>query len=75
MVKHILSTYEMALGQAMNFKKFSILFFSNVSLVSEILDVVPLDHGKYLGLPSLISKSYKNFFSYLKDRDWKWISD
>ena len=28
---------------------------------------LPLDTGKYLGLPSLIGKRKKHIFSYLKD--------
>ena len=32
-----------------------------------------MDHGKYLGLPSLIGKNKKDVFSFIKDKAWQWI--
>lgn len=73
-IKHIVSTYEATLGQAINFNKSSIFFSTNVTY--DIMDVIcrilevhsPLDHDRYLGLPSLIGRSEKAIFSYLKER-------
>lgn len=80
-VKYIMGTYEITFEQAANFQKSDIFFrmtdiffSSNTShslknIVCNILEVsTPLDHGEYLGLPSLIGWSKKQVFSFLKDR-------
>lgn len=64
-MRDILRTYERAFGEAVNFQKSKIFFSANISLslkttVCNILEVnTPLDHGRYLGLPSLIGRSKK----------------
>ncbi|KAJ9176911.1 hypothetical protein P3X46_012174 [Hevea brasiliensis] len=66
-VKNILAAYKNAYGLVINFQKYEIFFSVNCSakIKHEISDILlvrsPLDHGKYLGLPSLV------------DRLWKWI--
>ena len=32
-----------------------------------------IDHGKYLGLPSLVGKNMKEMFSFIKDKAWQRI--
>ena len=61
-VKTCLEAYEKASGQVVNFQKSTISFSANtpVDVQEEIIDFlqVPItqNHGKYLGLPSLIGK-------------------
>lgn len=73
-VRDILNTYEASFGQAINFQKFGI-FFSSYCLyelrheIFTLLHVfLPLNHGRYLGLSSLIGGNEKHVFSYSKDR-------
>lgn len=78
-ITSILRSYEAASGQAINYSKSGVFFSKNVSndlktSLSEILGVAnPLNTGRYLGLPSLIGRSKKAIFAYLKDRLWKRI--
>lgn len=66
-MKYILSTYEAASGQAINFSNSGIFFSRNVvddlqHTLSGILGISnPLNTGKYLGLPSLNGRK-KNYF-------------
>lgn len=70
-------TYERASSQAINFGKLGIFFSSNCTsdnraYVSSVLGVTnPLDHGRYLGLSSLICRRKIFFFPFLKDQLWK----
>ena len=70
----ILTEYERESGEAINFQKSCIFFSRNVSpnskdLVISILGVQShLNTGRYLGLPSLIGKSKREVFGFLKDR-------
>ncbi|KAJ8753347.1 hypothetical protein K2173_019746 [Erythroxylum novogranatense] len=72
-IKRILALYEAASGQAINYQKSCIMFSSNTkqddrTAVESILGVnTPLDHGRYLGLPSLIGRQKKQVFSFIKD--------
>lgn len=65
---------------AINFHKTCIFFSSNFPSnvrdhISSVLDVHnSIDHGRYLGWPSLIGRNKKNMFSFLKDRLWKQMS-
>lgn len=71
-VKLILHTYENTFGQAVNLKKSGIFFSSIVPNETEFmacgeLEVSsPLNNGRYLGLPSMISRNKKQIFSFLK---------
>ena len=66
--------FYMIFGQAINFQKSGIFFNPNVDVsvknsISEVLGVVtPIDTGRYLGLPSLICKSKRVIFGFLKDK-------
>lgn len=71
--------YEVFSGQAVNYQKSAIFFSSNVrrDKQEEIKDLPGVFNGieqsKYLGLPSLIGKSKKIVFRYLKDKVWQKI--
>ena len=64
-------------GLSINLQKSGIYFSPRVdslvknSISSELGVSSPIDSGKYLGLPSLIGKSKKAVFGFLKDRLWK----
>lgn len=76
-LKGILSNYEQASGQAINYRKSAIAFSTNtkpedIVSIKNILGVYePIGNGKYLGLPSMVGRNKKAIFSYLKDRLWK----
>jgi hypothetical protein len=76
-LKETLSHYEHAYGQAINYGKSTITFNSNthhdtVADITSLLGIfVEIGSSKYLGLPSMIGRSKKAIFSYLKDRIWK----
>lgn len=80
-IKEDLHAYEFASGQAFNFQKSAIFFSSNVRRDKHlenkgILEVHnDIGNSNYLGLPSLIWRSKKIVFRYLKDRVWKRIQE
>ncbi|XP_037491160.1 uncharacterized protein LOC105631710 [Jatropha curcas] len=73
-------TYEAASGQAVNWQKSGIFFSSNTyeldkTAVTGVFGVIaPLNHGRYLGLPSLIGRERRRIFSFLKDRVRKLVN-
>lgn len=73
-VKNILATYEELSGQSVNFQKSGVLFSSNVRRdkqieLSDILEVHnDINDGSYLGLPSLVRRSKKRVFGFIKER-------
>ena len=75
-MQSILGEYEKISGQAVNFQKSGIFFSNNVSdtlkrNISVCLRVyTPLNTGRYLGLPSLIGRSKRAIFVYLRERLW-----
>ncbi|XP_057811385.1 uncharacterized protein LOC131025602 [Salvia miltiorrhiza] len=77
-LKNVLRVYELASGQAINNQKSGIFYSSNVhqgdrELLSNILGVsVPLNTGRYLGLPSLLGRK-KREISFLRERVWSCI--
>ncbi|KAL8118342.1 hypothetical protein AgCh_016030 [Apium graveolens] len=78
-VVSVLQKYEKQSGQAINFLKSGIFFSSNVRMdkqqeIKELLEVhSDLSAGHYLGLPSLIGRSKKKVFDFIKDKMWKRI--
>ncbi|GAU31360.1 hypothetical protein TSUD_19050 [Trifolium subterraneum] len=76
----ILHTYETASGQEVNLVKSEVFISRNMSQaakedLSRILGVkLVLGTGIYLGLPSMVGRSKKAIFSYIKDRIWKRIN-
>ncbi|GAU24809.1 hypothetical protein TSUD_157220 [Trifolium subterraneum] len=76
----ILHTYETASSQEVNLVKSEVFISRNMSQaakedLSRILGVkLVLSTGIYLGLPSMVGRSKKAIFSYIKDRIWKRIN-
>ncbi|XP_048491644.1 uncharacterized protein LOC125492933 [Beta vulgaris subsp. vulgaris] len=76
-VTDILSTYERASGQKINFNKSEVSFSKKVTSCrrAEIRDLFGVrevvKHDKYLGLPTVIGRSKKMVFAVLKERVWK----
>ncbi|GAU47759.1 hypothetical protein TSUD_387180 [Trifolium subterraneum] len=76
----ILHTYETASDQEVNLVKSEVFISRNMSQaakedLSRILGVkLVLGTGIYLGLPSMVGRSKKAIFSYIKDRIWKRIN-
>ncbi|XP_024190432.1 uncharacterized protein LOC112194424 [Rosa chinensis] len=72
-VKFILSTYEKASGQKVNFTKSSVVFSNNLQPqlkedLAAVLNVKCVDeHDRYLGLPLRVGKSKTARFQYLKE--------
>lgn len=78
-IKELLINYERSSGQCVNFQKSGIHFSANVSMekqleISEILGVNnDITSSKYLGLPSMVGRSKRRVFSYLKEEACKRI--
>ncbi|KMS98119.1 hypothetical protein BVRB_4g095640 [Beta vulgaris subsp. vulgaris] len=76
-VAEILSTYERASGQKINFDKSEVSFSKHVDTnrrvaIRSLFGVREVEkHEKYLGLPTVIGRSKKVIFSVLKERVWK----
>ena len=58
----------------------TVIFFSpnvedhlRISIAAEFGVSSPLNTGRYLGLPSLIGKSKRAIFGFLKELLWKWL--
>jgi hypothetical protein len=79
-IKNILATYEAASGQSIHLQKSEFYCSRNVHIddcaanantlgVGQVLGT-----GKYLGLPSMIGRSIKATFKFLKDRIWEKIN-
>lgn len=79
-MKHILDTYEVASGQAINLMKSEVFFRRNINhddqtrLASSLGVRILSRTGKYLGLPSMVGRSKKSTFAFLKERVWKRIT-
>lgn len=78
-VRRILHNYKIQSGQVINLQKSGVFFSANVRMdkqmeLKNLLEVHnDLSKGNYLGLPSLIGKSKKRVFNFLKDRMWSKI--
>jgi hypothetical protein len=77
---NILKIYEAASGQQINLTKSEVFISRNLSVAAQadlarILGVqYVLGTGSYLGLPSMIGRSKKAVFSFIKDRIWKRVN-
>jgi hypothetical protein len=76
----ILKTYELASGQEINLSKSEVFFSRNISRAGQedLSNIMGVKHvlgtGTYLGLPSMVGRSRKETFAYIKDRIWKRIN-
>jgi hypothetical protein len=76
----ILKIYEMASGQEINLSKSEVFFSRNMSRAAQedLSNIMGVKHvlgtGTYLGLPSMVGRSKKDTFAYVKDRIWKRIN-
>ncbi|XP_019166879.1 PREDICTED: uncharacterized protein LOC109162647 [Ipomoea nil] len=73
-VKRCLEVYEQYSGQSVNFHKSNISFSRNTALLDRDAIAMGLgveqaeDFGKYLGLPSVVGRNMKFFFSYVEKK-------
>lgn len=73
-IKNILYQFELASGQVVNFQKSGIFYSNNssASLRSYLNSVMGvynnIDHGRYLGLPSLVDSSKRKIFEFLRNK-------
>ncbi|XP_027150096.1 uncharacterized protein LOC113750299 [Coffea eugenioides] len=69
----ILQAYEQASGQLINLEKSSVIFSKNVSITQKqdicgkLCGMEEVKHGRYLGLPMVISRSKEQVFGYIKE--------
>jgi len=79
-MKRILNVYEEASGQAISLPKSEIFYSRNVQQqtqnnITDILGVqAVMGTGKYLGLPSMVGRSKKETFGFIKDHVWQKIN-
>ncbi|PNX86022.1 ribonuclease H, partial [Trifolium pratense] len=76
----LLDTYSAASGQEINLSKSEVFFSKNLSKAAQedLSGIMGVKHvmgtGTYLGLPSMVGRSKKATFGYIKDRIWKKIN-
>lgn len=76
-VKGLLNEYERQSGQSVNFQKSGVFFSSNVRLNKkrELILIIGVtaasEDSKYLGRPSLVGRSKKKVFGFIKDKFWQ----
>ncbi|XP_058741502.1 uncharacterized protein LOC131613882 [Vicia villosa] len=79
-IMKVIQTYAEASGQEINLTKLEVFFSRNLSKPAQedLAGILGVCHvfgtGKYLGLPSMIGRSKKATFSYIKDRIWNRIN-
>lgn len=73
MVKELLTTYKLVLGQEVSFQKSFIMFSENVSLEMKHLLYKELDvmedgrDNKYMGMPIMVGRNKKAVFDFVKE--------
>ncbi|KAK6150929.1 hypothetical protein DH2020_015861 [Rehmannia glutinosa] len=78
-LKFAIGLFERISGKMVNLDKSGIYFSGDVAapIRGEILDLLGFEevenHGKYLGLPSVIGRNKKEIFGYIKDKIWQRI--
>jgi hypothetical protein len=76
-MKQIISTYQQASGQLVNYSKSELLFSKRVPshMKATIHNILPMtmveNFSKYLGQPTSIGKSKTQTFNYIIDKVWK----
>ncbi|WJX23528.1 hypothetical protein P8452_12731 [Trifolium repens] len=76
----LLDIYSAASGQEINLSKSEVFFSRNLSKAAQddLSGIMGVKHvlgtGTYLGLPSMVGRSKKSTFGYIKDRIWKKIN-
>ncbi|GAU20573.1 hypothetical protein TSUD_33200 [Trifolium subterraneum] len=76
-IKSIITQYQQASGQLVNYNKSELIFSKKVSQetklsIQQILPMSSVDHySKYLGQPTFIGKSKKQVFNFIQDKVWK----
>ncbi|GAU16215.1 hypothetical protein TSUD_298470 [Trifolium subterraneum] len=76
-MKMLLSTYQQASGQLVNYQKSELIFSKRVDhstklAIHQILPMHMVDHfSKYLGQPTFIGRSKNHAFSFIQDKVWK----
>ncbi|XP_058775981.1 uncharacterized protein LOC131650282 [Vicia villosa] len=79
-IMEILNLYDEASGQDINLSIFEVFFSRNIRIPAQedLASIMGVRHvlgtGTYLGLPSLIGRSKKATFGYVKDMIWKKIN-
>ncbi|XP_058726582.1 uncharacterized protein LOC131597939 [Vicia villosa] len=79
-IMEILNLYADVAGQEINLSKSEVFFSRNISISAQkdLANIMGVRHvlgtGTYLGLPSLIGRSKKVIFGYVKDKIWKKIN-
>lgn len=80
-VKLLLNDYGHVSGQEINYQKSAVFFSANVrrDKQQEIMEILGVNNelrdNKYLGLPSLIGRSKKSVFNFVKEKIWSKVND
>ena len=75
-IQNIITSYEHAFGQKINWEKTTLFFSKAVSndMKREIMDLLGVaeikEYEKYLGLPVVVGKNKKASLNYIKERVW-----
>ena len=75
-IQSILTLYEQAFGQMLNWEKTTIFFSQAVNeetkdSISNFLGILELkEYEKYLGLPAVVGRNKKVSLNYIKERVW-----
>jgi hypothetical protein len=76
-IQSIITTYQQASGQLVNYSKSEIIFSKRVpqdmkQAIQQILPMTTVNHlSKYLGQPTIIGRSKNQVFNFIQDKVWK----